>query len=108
VLGARIHDAVTTLIEQARTAARHAAFEPPFLMNTRLSGWRRVLDSLDTLLTRVACLESALEGATGEGQASGFNTSGVCGLRPDEKSWRAAHLLTDDLPWLCAWLCAVP
>lgn len=27
------------------------------------------MDSLDVLLTRVACLESALEGATGEGEA---------------------------------------
>ncbi len=60
------------MLVQARAAARHAAFEPPFLLVSSLAGWRRVLDSLDALLTRVACLESALEAAVGEGQASAF------------------------------------
>lgn len=56
------------VLMQARAAARHAAFEPPFLQQGSLKRWGRVLESLDALLTRVACLESALEGvATGEG-----------------------------------------
>lgn len=38
-------------------------------MTSRLSGWRRVLEAVEALLTRVACLESAIEGATGEGEA---------------------------------------
>lgn len=37
-------------------------------MTSRLSGWRRVLEAVEALLTRVACLESAIEGATGEGE----------------------------------------
>lgn len=52
---------------QARTSALQAAFEPPFLMASRLAGWRRVVEAVEALLTRVACLESAIEGATGEG-----------------------------------------
>lgn len=57
------------MLAQARMAAEHAAFEPPFLMTSSLAGWRRVINALDAVLTRVACLESALEGATGEGAA---------------------------------------
>mmetsp|Transcript_18549 Transcript_18549/g.55979 ORF Transcript_18549/g.55979 Transcript_18549/m.55979 type:complete len:703 (-) Transcript_18549:245-2353(-) len=58
--------ALRPLLLQARTSALQAAFEPPFLMTSRLSGWRRVLEAVEALLTRVACLESAIEGATGE------------------------------------------
>lgn len=53
---------------QARAAARHAAFEPACLLRGTLKRWGRVLDALDSLLTQIACLESALEGvATVEG-----------------------------------------
>ena len=53
---------------QARAAARHTAFEPTWLLQGSLKRWGRVLDSLDSLLTQIACLESALEGvATAEG-----------------------------------------
>ena len=53
---------------QARAAARHSAFEPAWLLQGSLKRWGRVLDSLDALLTQIACLESALEGvATAEG-----------------------------------------
>ncbi len=42
-------------------------------MVSSLRGWVRVVDSLDALLTRVACLESVLEGATFEGKLYTIN-----------------------------------
>lgn len=52
---------------QAQASAVQASFEPPFLRTSRLAGWRHVGEAVEALLSRVACLESAVEGATGEG-----------------------------------------
>ena len=47
-------------------------FEPPFLApGMRLSRWAEITAALDSLITRIASLESALEGATGEGATTG-------------------------------------
>ena len=47
---------------------RQAEFEPPFLAPClRLHKWGAVIDAVDKLVTRIASLESALEGAYGEG-----------------------------------------
>jgi len=48
---------------------RQAEFEPPFLApRLRLHKWGAVIDAVDKLVTRIASLESALEGAYGEGR----------------------------------------
>jgi hypothetical protein len=61
---------------QARAAARHAAFEPAWLLHGSLKRWGRVLGALDSLLTQIACLESALEGvATAEGETKEMYSS---------------------------------
>ena len=53
---------------QAAIRGRQAEFEPPFLApRLRLHKWGAVINAVDTLVTRVASLESALEGAYGEG-----------------------------------------
>jgi len=49
---------------------RQAEFEPPFLApRLRLHKWGAVIDAVDKLVTRIASLESALEGAYGEGRS---------------------------------------
>ncbi len=51
-----------------RLRGRQAEFEPPFLApRLRLHKWGAVINAVDTLVTRIASLESALEGAYGEG-----------------------------------------
>lgn len=53
---------------EARKPCRHAEFEPPFLApGLRLHRWKAVISAVDMLVTRIAAMESALEGATGEG-----------------------------------------
>ena len=54
------------MVAHSRALLGEAKREPPFISRHRmlLDNWRPVLDALDSLITKVAALESLLEGVS--------------------------------------------